>query len=349
MTPLGALIRTRIQEHGPIPVSEFMSLALSHPEHGYYRKKDPLGRGGDFVTAPEVSQMFGELIGLWAAVVWHSLGAPDPVLVVELGPGRGTLMADLLRGAAIDPAFRSAIRTHLVETSPALRARQAETLKDADVTWHDYVAAVPPGAAIMIANEFFDALPIRQFVHRAGQWHERMVTTDGDDLAFTDGTPVSIVGPKTEDGAIFERNEPATAIAALIGERLAADNGAALIIDYGHAASAAGDTLQAVARHARAEILADPGEADLTAHVDFQALSEAARPARAWGPVTQGAFLRALGIELRADKLMRANPKQAMDIETACRRLIDAEEMGTLFKVLALTHPTLAAPPGFES
>ncbi|HEY1722797.1 MAG TPA: SAM-dependent methyltransferase [Magnetospirillaceae bacterium] len=329
-------------------VSEFMDMALAHPEHGYYRKKDPLGRGGDFITAPEISQMFGELTGLWASVVWHSMGAPDPVLLVELGPGRGTLMADLLRSAAMDPAFREAIRIHLVETSPTLRARQAEALKTAEVEWHDYFAAVPSGPMIVIANEFFDALPVHQFVHRAGQWHERVVTAAGDDLVFGDGAPVAIVGPATEDGAVFERNEAAAAIAGLIGERLAVDKGAALIIDYGHATSALGDTLQAVKGHARTDVLAEPGEADLTAHVDFQALASAARPAQAWGPITQGVFLRALGIELRTDRLMRANPKQATAVETACRRLIDSAEMGTLFKALALTHPSLATPPGFE-
>ena len=348
MTPLGALIRTRIEEQGPISVSEFMDLALAHPEYGYYRKQDPLGRAGDFITAPEISQMFGELIGLWAAVVWHSMGAPDPVLLVELGPGRGTLMADMLRSAVLDPAFHDAVQVHLVETSPALRERQAETLKNVEVVWHDYAAAVPPGPAIIVANEFFDALPIRQFIRRAGVWRERMVALAGDALVFADGEPVAIESPPTEDGAIFERNEAAAAIAGLLGERVARDKSAALIIDYGHAAAAAGDTLQAVRRHDRADVLTDPGEADLTAHVDFQALAEAARPARAWGPVTQGAFLRGLGIELRADKLMRANPTQANAVDAACHRLVDASEMGTLFKVLALTDAAMLAPPGFE-
>jgi SAM-dependent MidA family methyltransferase len=345
---LGALIRTRIREHGPIPVSEFMDIALAHPEHGYYRRKDPLGRAGDFITAPEISQMFGELIGLWASVMWRAMGAPDPLMLVELGPGRGTLMADLLRAAAMDPPFRAAIRVQLVETSPALRARQAERLRDADVAWHADFAATPAGPAIVIANEFFDALPVRQFVRRAGAWRERMVALAGTDLAFADGDPVAVAAPPAAEGAIFERNDAAAAIAAQIGRRLADRGGAALIVDYGHAASAPGDTLQALRGHARAEVLADPGEADLTAHVDFEALAAAASPARAWGPVTQGAFLRALGIELRADKLMRANPQQATAIDAACRRLIDGAEMGTLFKVLALTHPQLAAPPGFE-
>ncbi len=348
MNPLAELLRARIRDHGPISVAEYMALALGHPEHGYYRKKDPLGRGGDFITAPEVSQMFGELIALWCLVVWRAMGCPDPVLLVELGPGRGTLMADLLRGAAMDPGFRKALSIHLVETSPALRARQAATLRGADPTWHDDVAAVPSGPLLVVANEFFDALPVRQFVRRGDAWRERMVACDGAAFAFHDGPVVAIAAPPADDGSLFERNDAQAVIARHLGARLAADPGAALIIDYGHALTAPGETLQAVARHARTEVLAEPGEADLTAHVDFQALAEAARPARAWGPVTQGAFLRSLGIELRADALMRANPSRAAEVAAGLRRLTDDAAMGSLFKVLALTPGTWTAPPGFQ-
>jgi len=348
VTPLGELLRVRIKANGPISLSDFMADALGHPTYGYYRSRDPLGRSGDFITAPEISQMFGELIGAWCMVVWHAMGEPDPVVLCELGPGRGTLMADLLRAAAIDAPFRKAVRIHLVETSPALRARQATTLAGERPIWHDELAKVPAGPMLLIANEFFDALPIRQFIRRAGAWRERMVGLSGDGFAMVEGPPVTITAPPAQDGAIFERNEKTAAIAAKLGARLAAEGGAALIIDYAHARTAPGDTLQAVRGHARADPLADPGEADITAHVDFEALADAAEPARAWGPVTQGRFLRALGIEVRTDRLMRGNPTKAKDIESGCSRLIDAGAMGTLFKALALAHPDLPAPPGFE-
>jgi NADH dehydrogenase [ubiquinone] 1 alpha subcomplex assembly factor 7 len=347
VTPLDHLLMQRIAADGPISVAEFMGQALAHPEHGYYRHRDPFGAGGDFTTAPEISQMFGELIGLWCAVTWQAMGAPTPIHLVELGPGRGTLMADLLRAARRVPDFRQAIRLHLVETSPTLRARQAQTLSDAVPTWHDHLATVPHGPLLLVANEFFDALPIRQFVRRRGIWRERLVGLDAQRLAFVDGPAVDIAAPVAEDGQVFEINEPARSFAAEIGYRLAADHGAALLIDYGHAVSAPGDTLQAVHHHAYAPILEAVGEADLTAHVDFQAVAEAARPAMGHGPVTQGAFLRALGLEARTERLIKANPMQTSDIIAACRRLIDPEEMGTLFKVLALSHPDLPPPPGF--
>ena len=348
MTRLGDILRAEIQNHGPIPVSAFMAQALGHPEHGYYRRADPLGRGGDFITAPEISQMFGELIGAWCSVVWRAMGQPDPVILCELGPGRGTLMADLLRAAAMDAPFRKAIRIHLVETSPPLRARQAETLAEARPIWHDTFDSVPSGPILAVANEFFDALPIRQFIRRSEGWHERMIDFTNGTFAFVDGPVVAIDAPPASVGAIFETSDAARGVASQLGARLAKNGGAALIIDYGHVVTATGDTLQAVRRHARAEPLADPGEADLTAHVDFQALAGAARPTRAWGPVTQGAFLRGLGIELRADRLMRSNPAKAREVELACGRLIDVTAMGTLFKTMALTDPAMPAPPGFE-
>ena len=347
VTPLGEIIRARILNQGPIPVSEFMALALGHPEHGYYRRRDPLGRAGDFVTAPEISQMFGEMIGLWCVAVWHAMGEPDPLVLAELGPGRGTLMADLLRAVAVDPPFRAAVRIHLVETSPALCARQAETLASAAPTWHDDLATLPPGPMITIANEFFDALPIRQFVREGGTWRERMVGLAGDALAFATGPETAITAPAAEEGAIFERGEAAAAVMGMLGARVAREGGAALLIDYGHTKTVPGDTLQAVAHHRYADILADPGEADLTAHVDFAALAAAARPAKSWRPITQGDFLRTLGIELRAERLMRANPDKMSALNAAVRRLIEPGEMGRLFKVLCVTHPALAAPPGF--
>jgi len=348
VTPLARLLRERIRANGPISLADYMGEALAHPEHGYYRSRDPLGVAGDFTTAPEISQMFGELIGLWCAVVWQSMGSPPDVVLAELGPGRGTLMADLLRAAAMVPDFRRAVRVHLVETSRPLRAKQADRLAGVAPVWHDDISTLPPGPLLLIANEFFDALPVRQWIRRGDGWHERLVGADGEALVFVDGPPAQgLIAPVATEGAIFETNPAARDIAGWISRRLAADGGAALVIDYGHPASALGDTVQAVRSHAYAPVLESPGEADLTAHVDFQALAQAARPAQCFGPVTQGSFLRALGIELRCERLARSTPAKAGEIATACRRLIDATEMGTLFKALAMTQPMLPCPPGF--
>lgn len=359
MTPLGELLARRIRATGPITVAEYMTEALQHPRFGYYVNRDPLGRDGDFITAPEVSQVFGELLGLWCADVWMRLGRPEPVLLLELGPGRGTLMADALRADETVPEFRRALRLHLVETSPALRAIQAKALGAAAPTWHDALDTVPPGPLLVIANEFLDALPIRQFERRGGEWYERRIglAADGESLAFIVETAknpsTSLPSPRfsgAADGSIVEVCPAASALAAELGARIARDGGAALLIDYGHARSACGDTLQAVRGHRYQPVLHEPGNADITAHVDFEAVASAARDAgaRTHGPVTQGAFLRALGIELRERRLLEsASPTQAESIRSGVRRLIDAAEMGTLFKVLALTHPALVAPAGF--
>ncbi|MGE5200473.1 MAG: class I SAM-dependent methyltransferase [Acidobacteriota bacterium] len=359
MTPLGELLARRIRATGPITVAEYMAEALQHPRFGYYATRDPLGRDGDFITAPEVSQVFGELLGLWCADAWVRLGRPDPVLLVELGPGRGTLMADALRAVETVPEFRRALRLHLVETSPALRAMQAKALDAAAPTWHDALDTVPPGPLLVIANEFLDALPIRQFERRGGEWHERRIglAPDGESLAFVvetaDDRSTSLPSPRFSgeaDGSIAEICPAASALAAELGARIARDGVAALLIDYGHARTACGDTLQAVRGHRYQPVLHEPGNADITAHVDFEAVASAARNAGAFihGPVTQGAFLRALGIELRERRLLKsASPAQAEQIKSGVRRLIDAAEMGTLFRVLALTQTALAALAGF--
>lgn len=353
-SPLAAILAETIRRDGPIPVSEFMAQALGHPEHGYYTGREPFGAAGDFTTAPEISQMFGELIGLWAAVTWQTLGSPGRVVLAELGPGRGTLMADLLRAAAMVPPFLAAAEIWLVETSPRLRDIQRQTLKNHHIRWVDSFADLPDGPLIVVANELFDALPIRQFEKSGGVWRERMVGLENGRLVFVPGPeavpelPPEILA--AADGAIAETCPQGRALAATIGRRLNRQPGAALIVDYGHSRSAVGETLQAVKRHAFHPELEAPGTADVTAHVDFESLAAAAVPARAWGPVPQGHFLTALGIQTRAGLLSQAGgPKVAEDIAGQMRRLIDPGEMGTLFKVLALASPMLPAPLGFAS
>jgi NADH dehydrogenase [ubiquinone] 1 alpha subcomplex assembly factor 7 len=329
MTNLADRLRQQIQDQGPMRLSQFMGEAVSH----YYASRDPFGQGGDFITAPEISQMFGEIIGLWAAVIWQMLGSPDRILLAELGPGRGTLMVDLLRAAGMLPGFKEALDVHLVETSPALRQRQQAILGEAN--WIDSLDQLPDGPAIIIANEFIDALPIDQYIYREDGWHQRLVAGE---FEFVDGGKVDGAGfPAAEPGDIFEVNEAGRAVAAALGARFAKHPGAALLIDYGHAVSACGDTLQALGSHQSVPALSTPGEVDLTAHVDFQALAEAAKGAIASPVVTQGAFLRRLGIELRAARLGKQGD---------CARLINPHGMGTLFKVLALSSAGLTDLPG---
>jgi NADH dehydrogenase [ubiquinone] 1 alpha subcomplex assembly factor 7 len=360
MNELEREIRALIESEGPIAVSRYMALALGHPHFGYYMTRDPIGASGDFVTAPEVNQMFGELIGIWCAEVWRSMGEPDPVHLVELGPGRGTLMSDLLRAAKVVPEFRAALRVHLVETSPVLIERQRTTLAiEPEVNWHRNVTTLPQGPVIVVANEFIDALPIDQFVKTDSGWHERKIGIVEGRLAFALDPAVL---PGVEE-RLPARLRPAPAGALLeyaqltpvrdVARRIAAQGGAALIIDYGHVETGFGDTLQAVRAHKTAEILENPGEADLTAHVDFEQLATAAMHlgVHAIGPVTQGNLLRALGIELRAERLKRGQSVEAIAaIDAALARLTaPSPGMGELFKAIALAHPTLPAPPGFDS
>lgn len=337
-------------------VARYMALCLGHPAHGYYTTRDPFGSTGDFTTAPEISQMFGELLGLWALSVWELMGAPNIMRLVELGPGRGTLMADALRAARLRRPFLEALAVDLVETSPVLRRMQQERLCDmgVPVVWRDRLADVPPGPAIVIANEFFDALPVRQYVFTERGWCERLVGLDADErLSFglsPRPEPSLIFDGRPDD--VFEVPEAGLMVAHELGRRLASDGGAALIIDYGYEGPLAGDTLQAVRGHRFADPLEEPGEADLTAHVDFARLAAAAagEGVNAFGPVPQGAFLRSLGIEARAASLKaRANPMQAADIDSAVQRLAGTGpgKMGNLFKVLCLADPHVPAPPGF--
>ena len=355
MTALVAMLREIIRQEGPIGIDRYMALALGHPVHGYYMTRDPLGAAGDFTTAPEISQMFGELLGLWAAEIWAAMGRPDRVALVELGPGRGTLMADALRAARVRPDFAAALSVHLVETSPVLRQRQRSTLAQSGVpvAWHAALSGVPPGAAIVLANEFLDALPIRQFVREDDGWHERLIGLGAED-AFVFGLaalPDREIAASGGIGDVVEIAAAALSTAREIALRLAAEGGAALVIDYGRSRSAAGATLQAVRGHHPVDPLAAPGEADLTAHIDFEAIGRAASRAGAivHGPAGQGEFLRALGINLRAESLKQGRaPADVAAVDAAVARLTGSRdgEMGALFKVLGLSGPDLAALPG---
>ena len=352
-TELGRLIARRIALTGPISMADFMGEALGHPRLGYYRRAAALGAAGDFVTAPEISQMFGELIGAWLAERWQAIGCPNPVRLIELGPGRGTLMADALRATRAIPGFHIAIDLHLVETNATLRAAQRDALAAVTPTWHERFDEVPEGASLIVANEFFDALPVRQFMRMPAGWTERMVgvADDGETLrlALAPGaTPFAAFLPDAAPGAEAEISEAGLALAAAIGARLRTDTGWALIVDYGRDGGGHGTSLQAVRGHRGANILDRPGETDLSAHVDFFALA-AATGARTFGPTGQGDFLRRLGIVHRAETLKsRASPEQRLSIDAALMRLIAPDQMGTLFHVLAVGDDRSAAPAGFS-
>ncbi|MCF4126657.1 SAM-dependent methyltransferase [Methylobacterium sp. SyP6R] len=352
-TPLLGELRRLIAVEGPITIERYMALCLGHPVHGYYRTRDPLGAAGDFTTAPEISQIFGELLGLWTAEVWHGLGRPSPFRLVELGPGRGTLMADALRALkAAAPDCLAAADLHLVETSPTLRAAQGRALADAAPTWHDSIDTLPGGRAILLANEFFDALPVRQYQRTARGWCERRVGLEGDALTFgLSPDPTPEITADGAPGAILTLPAVALDLTRQIAGRLAHEGGALLAIDYGDLYGGTADTLQAVARHRFADPLEAPGETDLTAQVDFAALARAAASTGAvvHGPVTQADFLLALGLAQRAARLAaRATPVQAEAVKAGADRLIDRTPrgMGHLFKVMGLAGPNQPALPG---
>lgn len=353
MTPLERYLHEVIAKSGPISVHRFMAEALMHPDYGYYRKNDPLGKDSDFITAPEISQIFGELIGLWLADRWEAMGRPSPVHLVELGPGRGTLMADALRAMSVVPELRAAIDVHFVESNATLRAAQAKKTR---ATWHDRLSDVPMGPTLLVANEFFDALPIHQFVKSDKGWMERQVVVGESGLEFCLGEecaecpdiPHGLVD--VAPGSIVEICPDGREVAAEIGRRLFQSGGAALVIDYGYMQSAPGDSLQAIRRHQCVDVFHKPGESDLTAHVNFEDLARVAidTGVQVPRPVTQGEFLRAMGIELRAAMLKRrATNRQSGDIDAAVRRLTAPDMMGELFKVLAMQVMD-DTPPGFE-
>jgi NADH dehydrogenase [ubiquinone] 1 alpha subcomplex assembly factor 7 len=361
-SPLELEIRRLIGIAGPIPVAEYMRLCLTHPQYGYYITRDPLGAGGDFVTAPEISQMFGELIGLWLASVWQRMGAPPNVRLIELGPGRGTMLLDALRAARTVTGFHAAVVLHLVEVSPALQKLQERRLQPLGlpVLWHSALEDVPAGPCLIVANEFIDALPVHQAVKLADGWHERVVQigADGklaigaarDPLAHFEATLPSGLR-LSPPGSIYEWR--ADSVALEIGRRARTD-GAALIIDYGHAWYGLGETLQAVSKHAFSDPLLDPGQVDLTAHVDFEALGQRAESigGRIYGPIAQRDWLRRLGIEERAVALKAHAPyAKAVEIDQALSRLTagGAKGMGELCKAMAIADPKLDQLPGFET
>ena len=349
MSALEERLVARILATGPITIAEFMATCLGDPEHGYYMRRDPFGAAGDFITAPEVSQMFGELIGLWAVETWRRMGAPSHFVLAELGPGRGTLMADALRAARLAPGFLAAAKVGLVETSPHLRGLQQERLAGHEVDFADRVEALAEGPAIIIANEFFDALPIRQFVRVNSGYAERMVGVVDDRLAFglRPGAMVEGVNRHPPDGGIIEVGGPATGIMTTLAGRIVATGGALLAIDYGHDGGF-GDTLQAMRQHAFVPVLENPGAADLTAHVDFAALAQSARAvgANAFPLLTQGDLLIRLGLAERAGRLgVGKDVATQAAIRSAAERLAGPQGMGTLFKALVVTAPGLVPPP----
>ena len=351
MTALAELLLRRIRLGGPLSIADYMADCLLHPEHGYYTTRAPFGVSGDFITAPEISQMFGELLGLCLAQAWQDQGAPATFVLAELGPGRGTLMADVLRATRAVPGFHAAAGVILIEASPALRACQKATLGPYRVQWADSIDTLPEKPLFLLANEFFDALPIRQFTRDAAGWRETVVTEREGRLApaLSAAAPIAALDHRladTQPGEIVEICPAAAPIMAEISGRITRHGGAAVIVDYGGWQSR-GDTFQALRDHAFADPMQDPGLADLTAHVDFQALARAALPCPA-GYATQGALLTALGIEARATALAQRLSGSALESHLAAtRRLTDPAEMGTLFKALGLHAPGTPPLPGF--
>lgn len=337
-----------IRENGPMTVADYMAACLYDPDDGYYATHPAIGGDkADFLTAPEASQMFGELIGLWCAHEWDVLGK-TAFNLIELGPGRGVLMQDMLRATQRIEGFHEAATVVLVETSEPLREEQAERVAEAE--WHAHIEDAPPGAALIVGNEFLDCLPVRQFIKGEDAWHEKLVgADDGNQLIF--GLSAGIPGPETDDepGTVREIAPGLDSILYEIERRLHDAPTRVLFIDYGYVTPEGADTLQALQRHTKVDPLAAPGEADLTAHVNFSHIAKLADDAglQVHGPITQGQFLRALGIEVRAQTLSQANPNHAQRLARELKRLTHADEMGALFKVICLSSPGLPPPAGF--
>ena len=361
-TPLALKLEQRIRREGPIPVLDYMQACLDDPEHGYYRGQPAIGAGGDFTTAPEISQIFGELVGIWAAVAWRAIGAPSRFHLVEFGPGRGTMLSDALRAARIVPGFLAAAHVHLVESNRALQQAQRQTLAasglTAPISWHDALApdVATDAPVIVLANEFLDALPVRQLIFTDGAWRERCVGLDNDDHFFLlPGQPAEPellpAGTSPAEGEVIEIRPGTTQVADAL-RRWSAQPMAALFIDYGHTETAFGDTLQAVSRHRYASPFEKPGEMDLTAHVDFAAFARACRDrgCSVDGPITQAAFLMGLGLAERAATLRgAARPDQIGLIEAGAQRISDPLGMGGRFKVMCVRSASVPVLPPFPT
>jgi len=366
-TPLALELAERIATHGPISVAAYMEACLNDRQHGYYRSRAAIGREGDFITAPEISQTFGELIGLWCAIVWQQMGISARINLVEIGPGRGTLMRDAMRAARIVPGFHKALHLHLIDSNTSLVAEQRATLGESaeDARWHaDLAQALMPGGAIedhpmiLVANEFLDTLPVEQIVYRDGGWHARCVGLDANgDLAFVVGEetidPPSALaaGLMPKDGDVFEWAPGVEDLVGLLAARAAPAPLAALFIDYGHVATGLGDTLQAVAAHTHVSPLLAPGEMDLSTQVDFARFAAACTRSglAVDGPAAQAEFLGALGIVERGSHLMAANPQKAGGIEMAIARLIAPGGMGSRFHAIGIRTVNVGPLPGLTA
>ncbi|MHA7871713.1 MAG: class I SAM-dependent methyltransferase [Hyphococcus sp.] len=359
-TPLEERLIQLIELKGPITVADYMADALGHPHHGYYMSHQSIGADGDFTTAPEISQVFGELVGLWLVETWRAMGSPQAFNLIELGPGRGVLMADILRAAQLRPEFVRAAQVWLLEHSGRLRHEQQKRLRGSGVKplWADSLDDIPAAPSLIVANEFFDCMPIRQFQRIGGGWRERLIglSEDTGKLEFVLGrTPppaeFGLPDPSTcSEGEIFELSLAAQDYARDLCDLLAENPGAALIIDYGHRQTGFGDTLQGVRGHAYWPPLSMPGHADITAHVDFEAIARTAieHSVAVYGPIAQGTFLDRLGLSLRVEALCRGkSTKDAEAIRSGASRLVAANEMGELFKALCILSPSLPAPAGF--
>ena len=359
-TPLEERLITLIRANGPITVADYMADALGHPHEGYYTSRTAIGAEGDFTTAPEISQIFGELIGLWLVQSWIDLGEPASFNLIELGPGRGTLMADIIRAAELRPAFIKAAKIWLVETSGRLRHEQQQRLRKIapPIDWADSIDDVPEGPALIIANEFFDCLPIRQFIRTEAGWRERLIGLTPDEAALAFIQALAPPSPETplppidniDVNAVFEICEEQAILGEIIASRLIEQNGRALLIDYGRIQSGPGETLQAVRGHEYWPVLASPGRADITAHVDFDQLSRTVIEAGAgvYGPTPQGSLLQSLGLGMRVERLCEGKTAQEQaEIHAGAHRVSSPSQMGEIFKALCVSSPALPPPPGF--
>lgn len=357
MNALLPILRDKILADGPISIADYMAIALGHPDHGYYITRDPFGIRGDFVTAPEISQIFGEMIGIWVAATWRQMGG-GPVSLVELGPGRGTLMADLLRATKSTPDFHDSVTIHMVETSPTLANAQYMRLRHEHprIEWLDSVEELPASKTLLVANEFFDALPIKQYVMTGDGVKERRIgwneKTKALEFVLGDaGLMLAKSGHIIPENTVMEQSPASRSVMRQIAQHIKTHGGAGLIIDYGYLGDAHRDTLQAVKSHLFHPVLNDPGEADITAHVDFTSLMDIAGAAgnAAWGLATQGQFLRRMGAELRLEMLLKnAQQEQREGLIAGLARLMSPQAMGDLFKVMALTSDPRIEPPGFS-